>query len=78
MTTAVPIKVNKDDIGMIMIKFPKDLAEQKRIVNLLNKFDIVTTNISEGLPAEIKMRHQQYEYYRDKLLTFDRLEEDIK
>ena len=50
------------------------LEEQKRIVDILDKFSSLTSDISEGLPAEIKMRHQQYEYYRDRLLTFKRLE----
>ncbi|MCD8212187.1 MAG: restriction endonuclease subunit S, partial [Oscillospiraceae bacterium] len=46
------------------------LSEQKRIVEILDKFSTLIDDISSGLPAEIKMRHQQYEYYRDKLLTF--------
>ncbi|MGL4908872.1 MAG: restriction endonuclease subunit S, partial [Bacteroidales bacterium] len=46
------------------------LAEQERIVSILDKFDKLTNSISEGLPAEIKARQQQYEYYREKLLTF--------
>lgn len=51
-----------------------DIKEQNRIVEILDKFSILTSDISEGLPAEIKMRHQQYEYYRDKLLNFKKLE----
>ncbi|PAF55054.1 hypothetical protein CJF60_03555 [Mycoplasmopsis agassizii] len=46
------------------------LEEQNRIVNILDKFSKLTSDINEGLPAEIKMRRQQYEYYREKLLTF--------
>lgn len=49
---------------------------QEEIVRILDKFSKLTTDISEGLPAEIKMRHQQYEYYRDKLLSFKRLEKN--
>lgn len=49
---------------------------QEEIVKILDKFSKLTTDISEGLPAEIKMRHQQYEYYRDKLLSFNRLEKN--
>ncbi len=48
----------------------KSLAEQARIVNILDKFDTLTTSISEGLPREIELRQQQYEYYRDLLLNF--------
>lgn len=46
------------------------LAEQARIVAILDKFDKLVNDISEGLPAEIKARRKQYEYYREKLLTF--------
>jgi type I restriction enzyme S subunit len=46
------------------------LDEQKRIVALLDKFATLTTNLTQGLPAEIEARQKQYEYYRDKLLTF--------
>jgi type I restriction enzyme, S subunit len=40
------------------------LAEQSRIVSILDKFDTLTTSISEGLPKEIELRRKQYEYYR--------------
>jgi type I restriction enzyme S subunit len=46
------------------------LAEQNRIVAILDKFDKLVNDISEGLPAEIEARRKQYEYYRGKLLTF--------
>ena len=46
------------------------LAEQARIVEILDKFDALTTDITAGLPAEIEARQKQYEHYRDKLLTF--------
>lgn len=46
------------------------LAEQERIVAILDKFDALVNDISDGLPAEINARRQQYEYYRDKLLSF--------
>jgi type I restriction enzyme, S subunit len=51
------------------------LEEQARIVALLDKFDTLTTSISEGLPREIALRQKQYEYYRDLLLTFPKSEE---
>ena len=44
--------------------------EQERIVSILDRFDKLCNNISEGIPAEIEARQKQYEYYRDKLLTF--------
>ncbi|MBW5400352.1 restriction endonuclease subunit S [Brachyspira pilosicoli] len=46
------------------------LEEQERIVNILDKFDALCNDITRGLPAEIELRKKQYEYYRDKLLTF--------
>ena len=48
------------------------LAEQNRIVAILDRFDTLTNDLTSGLPAEIEKRRQQYEYYRDKLLTFKR------
>ena len=46
------------------------IEEQERIVAILDRFDTLCNNISAGLPAEIEARQKQYEYYRDKLLTF--------
>lgn len=46
------------------------IEEQQRIVDILDRFDKLCNDISEGLPAEIEARQKQYEYYRDKLLTF--------
>lgn len=48
------------------------LSEQARIVEILDKFDTLTNSISEGLPLEIQLRRQQYEYYREQLLDFRR------
>ena len=50
------------------------IAEQKRIVSILDKFDALTSSITEGLPREIELRQQQYEYYRDLLLSFPKPE----
>ena len=53
------------------IKIPAiSLKEQKHIVDILDRFDKLCNDISEGIPAEIEARKKQYEYYRDKLLTF--------
>ena len=59
----------KSDLLKIKIPLPP-LAEQERIVNILDKFDTLVNDISQGLPAEIEARQKQYEYYRDKLFTF--------
>lgn len=48
------------------------LEEQRRIVEILDRFEALTTSLQSGLPAEIAARRQQYEYYRDRLLTFKR------
>lgn len=55
----------------LLIPIPS-IAEQQRIVAILDRFDTLTTDLTKGLPAEIEKRRQQYEYYRDKLLTFKR------
>lgn len=53
------------------LKFPiPPLEEQECIVSILDRFDKLCNDISEGLPAEIEARQKQYEYYRDKLLSF--------
>ena len=54
------------------------LEEQERIVLILDRFDKLCNDISEGLPAEIEARQKQYEYYRDKLLMFKRVEANEK
>ena len=51
------------------------LTDQVRIASLLDKFDTLTTDLSQGLPREIALRQKQYEYYRDLLLTFPKSEE---
>lgn len=57
------------------MQFPiPSLSEQQRIVNILDRFDILINDLSQGLPAEIEARQQEYEYYRDQLLTFKRKE----
>ena len=73
------IKGDRDNLNLKdfkKIKFPlPSLEEQQRIVDILDRFDKLCNDISEGLPAEIEARQKQYEYYRDKLLTFKPLEE---
>jgi len=66
---------NKSEILKFPIAIPP-LAEQERIVAILDKFDALVNDISIGLPAELNARHKQYEYYRDKLLTFKPLEKE--
>lgn len=63
------IDVSASDMAKIIIPIPP-IKEQERIVSILDKFDTLTTSISEGLPKEIELRKKQYEYYRDKLLSF--------
>ena len=65
------IDVSATDLARIEIPIPP-LSEQQRIVEILDKFDTLTNSISEGLPLEIKLRRQQYEYYREQLLDFRR------
>ena len=60
---------DKQKIMDYLIPLPP-LEEQQRIATILDKFDTLVNSISEGLPKEIALRRKQYEYYREKLLTF--------
>lgn len=68
-------RLYNDNILRAEIPVPP-LEEQERIVNILDRFDKLCNDISEGLPAEIEARKKQYEYYRDKLLTFKELKDN--
>ena len=63
------IEVTPDKLKGIIINLPTR-KEQDRIAEILDRFDTLCNDISEGLPAEIDARQKQYEYYRDRLLTF--------
>lgn len=62
-------KLNQENLNKIPIPIPS-LFEQQRIVSILNKFETLVNDLTEGLPAEIAAVQEQYEYYRNKLLTF--------
>lgn len=62
-------RLYNDNINKAKIPLPP-LPVQKEIVGILDRFDALVNDISQGLPAEIAARRKQYEYYRDKLLTF--------
>ena len=64
-------KLNKNNLSNIKIPTPP-FEEQQRIVTILDKFETLTNSITEGLPKEIELRQKQYEYYREKLLSFSR------
>ena len=57
------------DLLNVVIPIPP-IEEQERIVSILDRFDKLCNDISEGIPAEIEARQKQYEYYRDQLLSF--------
>lgn len=65
------IDIKVADLQKIKLPIPP-LSEQERIVSILDRFESLTTSLTEGLPAEIAARRQQYEHYRDELLTFKR------
>ena len=62
-------KLNKQNLNSILLPYPNEQI-RKRIVQVLDNFDAVCNDINIGLPKEIELRQKQYEYFRDKLLTF--------
>ena len=62
-------RLYNDNIAKAVIAVPP-IEEQKRIVSILDRFDAICNDLTSGLPAEMEARQKQYEYYRDKLLTF--------
>ena len=65
-------RLYNDNILNATIPVPP-IADQQKIVSILDRFDTLTNDLTSGLPAEMEKRRQQYEYYRDRLLTFKRL-----
>ena len=65
-------KLNQKNLNKIPIPIPSQ-EKQKDIVAILDRFDTLCNDLTTGLPAEIETRQKQYEYYRDKLLTFKEL-----
>ncbi len=65
--------ISMNDLKQITIPIPP-LEIQQEIVKILDQFSILTTDLQSGIPAEIKARKKQYEYYREKLLTFKALQ----
>lgn len=63
------IELSGVNLARISVPLP-DLSEQRRIADLLDRFDALVNDISSGLPAEIAARRAQYEHYRDRLLSF--------
>lgn len=74
-------KFSKSGIPQLTIPMIQDIKipippieKQREIVEILDKFETLTNDISEGLPREIELRQKQYEYYRDLLLDFEDME----
>lgn len=66
-----------DKSKILDYEFPvPSLATQERIVDILDRFDTLTTSLTDGIPAEIAMRREQYEYWRSRILDFPRLPDD--
>ena len=69
ISTAAQPKLTQDNLNKIPVPTPS-LEEQERIVAILDRFDALCNDLTSGLPAEIEARRKQYEYYRDRILTF--------
>ena len=65
-------KLNQKNLNRIEIPLPSQ-ERQKYIVDILDRFDAICNDLTSGLPAEIEARQKQYEYYRDRLLSFKEL-----
>ena len=62
--------LNSEIIKSLELILPS-IEIQSHIVSILDKFDTLTNSITQGLPKEIELRQKQYDYFRDKLLTFE-------
>lgn len=69
-------KLNQKNLNSIKIPNPSP-EEKVRVVAILDKFDTLTSSITEGLPREIALRQQQYEYYRDLLQSFPKPDSEV-
>ena len=69
-------RLYNDNIAKAVIAVPS-IEEQKRIVSILDRFDTICNDLTSGLPAEIEARQKQYEYYRDKLLSFKEHKDEL-
>ena len=68
-TKSTMIHVSMGSMKGRPIRLPH-ISEQKRIAQLIRRFDVLSSDMKMGLPAEIEARKKQYEFYRDKLLSF--------
>lgn len=64
------IRINAKDMEKFILPLPS-LPVQAHVVSILDKFDTLTSNLRLGLPKEIELRQKQYEYYRERLLSFE-------
>ena len=62
--------LNAEILKSLLLPVPT-MSQQEKIVTILDKFETLVNDISVGLPAELSARRSQYEYYRNKLLTFN-------
>ena len=61
--------LNAEIVRTLELQIPS-IDEQRRVIDLLDKFEVICNDLQSGLPAEIEKRQKQYEYYRDILLSF--------
>ena len=76
MTISDRNNLNQSSFENLVIPVPT-LEEQRRIVEILERLGLICNDLSAALPTEIEARQKQYEYYRDKLLTFEEHKENV-
>ena len=75
MTISDRSNLNQSSFEKLVVVIPS-IPTQRRVNAMLEKMDAICSDLASGLPAEIEARQKQYEYYRDKLLSFKEISKE--